>query len=608
MAFRRIPGFHKGPSLGARLLVVWVAILAVSSVILWSAASTERERLRESVQSEVLSIADVLAREDEQLLQRAKVLLSVLAEVPSIANGSEVECSASLWRTLESQPGFHTFAVADADGRVICASHERLVGERVADAPFFRKAVETRRFSIGHYAMDAASERATIRLAHPVTNAKGEVTRVIYSALDLSWLNGFAARVALPEDSQILAWDEQGTVLAAYPDEARWKGQNLGQAEWMKRTLESDRGTLMVEGPEGTELLFAYTGLSADTGEASLHLGIGLPAEAAFGPSYQSLRTHLFALWGAGAVGALMLVAGIYVWMLRPMRGLESAANRIAHGHLDARAIVDRAPLEVARLADSFNAMATHLERTNREREEFIGLAAHELKTPLTTLKLHLQRVLSNLRRATPLKEDQLADALEAAERQTWRLGHLVETILDARSLSETEFQPDLARFDLAEVVQGVAHRVRPSFRSNETELITEIEHAPIFGIWDRSLVERMLGQLLSNALKFGQKRPVILSLHEEEGDVVLTVRDFGIGVDPRDQARIFGRFERAVSSRHHGGLGLGLWVAREIAHKLGGEIELHSEPGMGATFAIHLPRQAPGGVAQDRAGLDASP
>jgi signal transduction histidine kinase len=103
-----------------------------------------------------------------------------------------------------------------------------------------------------------------------------------------------------------------------------------------------------------------------------------------------------------------------------------------------------------------------------------------------------------------------------------------------------------------------------------------------------------VITNLLSNAIKFGRGRPIVVSVEGEADRALLAVRDQGIGIEPEDQKRIFGRFERAVPAQHFGGLGLGLYIAREIVEAHGGTIRVASEPGSGTTFTIDLPREPP--------------
>src|SRR5262249_41455229 len=113
---------------------------------------------------------------------------------------------------------------------------------------------------------------------------------------------------------------------------------------------------------------------------------------------------------------------------------------------------------------------------------------------------------------------------------------------------------------------------------------------AAIYGQWDGERLTRVITNLLENAMKYGARKPVHVSVSRENGLAILRVRDEGPGIREEDQVRIFERFERAVSSRHYGGFGLGLWIARELTQAHGGRIEVTSTPGQGATFTISLP------------------
>ena len=118
-----------------------------------------------------------------------------------------------------------------------------------------------------------------------------------------------------------------------------------------------------------------------------------------------------------------------------------------------------------------------------------------------------------------------------------------------------------------------------------------------VWGCWDRIRIGQLIDNLLSNAVKFGAGKPVDVVIEPHGTNVRVQIRDRGRGVAPADHARIFERFERAVSLRQHGGFGIGLWIVREVVEAHGGSISLASELGSGATFTIELPIDTPGGV-----------
>jgi PAS domain S-box-containing protein len=247
-----------------------------------------------------------------------------------------------------------------------------------------------------------------------------------------------------------------------------------------------------------------------------------------------------------------------------------------------------RAALETRlRLAEA-QAARTAAEEALRVRDDFITVAAHELKTPLTSLKLHLQAALKAV--SGDSQEARASCArLERAVRQAARLEQLVESLLDVARVARGRLDLEPRPTDLAERVRASAERFAESAVRARSELHLSAD-VPVVGEWDPLRIDQLIDNLLSNAIKYGAGRPVEVSVSEAHGVARLRVRDHGISIRPEDRARIFERFERAVSSRHFGGLGLGLWVVREVASAMGGRVTVQSTPGEGSTFIVSLP------------------
>jgi len=252
-------------------------------------------------------------------------------------------------------------------------------------------------------------------------------------------------------------------------------------------------------------------------------------------------------------------------------------------------------PIEAEELLANIEALLRLQGRTRdalRARDEFLSIAAHELKTPMTVLRLHLERLhLLAARGATEtLPRSAVEKALAPALRQLARLQQLLEMLLDVSRVGDRRLRLDVGTVDLVEVTRDVAQRLEPPARNADVELRLELPPAPIVLFGDRLRLEQVLNNLLTNAIKYGEGRPVHVRVEEAAEDVVLTVRDAGIGIAPEDQARIFQRFERATSTRQSESLGLGLYIARELVSAHGGTISVRSTPGQGATFEVRLP------------------
>jgi signal transduction histidine kinase len=144
----------------------------------------------------------------------------------------------------------------------------------------------------------------------------------------------------------------------------------------------------------------------------------------------------------------------------------------------------------------------------------------------------------------------------------------------------------DRKLIDLRTVVNDiVAH---DHFGRSSPEIVFDTRE--VVGLWDRTRLESVIGNLISNAAKFGEDKPIEISISCDGAVARIAVTDHGIGIAPEQQARIFEKFERAVSERHYGGFGLGLWVVRQIVEAHGGSIHVASEAGKGSTFVVELP------------------
>ncbi|WP_437818119.1 ATP-binding protein [Sorangium sp. So ce1078] len=230
-------------------------------------------------------------------------------------------------------------------------------------------------------------------------------------------------------------------------------------------------------------------------------------------------------------------------------------------------------------------------------RDEFLSIASHELKTPLTPLSLQIQ-ILT--RRAPELCPDKdrlawLTDRLGLVRRQSERLRRLVDNLLDISRISAGRLALDLEPVRLSEIVRQVVSRFHEGGEIGESgSRVTVSADDDDAGNWDRLRLEQVVDNLVSNALKYGQGKPIEIAVTSAGSSATFTIADHGIGIAPEHIGRIFGRFERAVSARHYGGLGMGLYISKQLVEALDGSIEVSSVPGEGSTFKVTLPLAGP--------------
>lgn len=231
-----------------------------------------------------------------------------------------------------------------------------------------------------------------------------------------------------------------------------------------------------------------------------------------------------------------------------------------------------------------------------RLRDEFLSVASHELKTPLTPLRLRMNALE---REALQQPDDPFVKTvqqyLETGRKQVKRLDALMTDLLDVSRIRTGRFPIDREEVDLAVLVREVTRNFELVAARTSTPLVVESPES-VMGYWDRGRLEQVVDNLLSNALKYGPGKPVRVRLEAWEGGARLVVQDDGMGMDEALQKRIFDPFVRGVSDRHYGGLGLGLHIVRTIVEALGGHIRVESSPGQGAAFTVELPSQGNSG------------
>jgi signal transduction histidine kinase len=225
-------------------------------------------------------------------------------------------------------------------------------------------------------------------------------------------------------------------------------------------------------------------------------------------------------------------------------------------------------------------------------RDDFLSVAAHEIRTPLTPLALQLQFLQSKIH-LVPLKEHPKSVALkslEIAARQVSRLTLLVEELLDVSRVRVGRLKLDLEDMDIVEMVNDLVERYLVHAEQHGNRILLDLPDEPIVGKFDIFRLQQVIINLLTNAIKYAPGVPIEVSVQTVDDKVNIRFCDYGPGIAPEDQERIFNRFERANSDFKRGGLGLGLYIGREIVEAHGGSISIKSAVNKGCAFTVTLP------------------
>lgn len=221
-------------------------------------------------------------------------------------------------------------------------------------------------------------------------------------------------------------------------------------------------------------------------------------------------------------------------------------------------------------------------------RDTFLSVASHELKTPLTSIYLQFE-ILKRSTLKTSENDPKVISLFDRFQSQLERLTRLINELLDVTRIASGKMDLHLENVELEKIVRDIC----ANFESEAVQKgspITLTVKEPVSGSWDLNRVEQVVMNLVSNAIKYGNKKPIEVTILKNVKYAMVQIKDNGLGIAPEDQARIFQRFERATESSSISGLGLGLFICNEIILRHGGDIKVESTLGEGSTFTIRLP------------------
>lgn len=283
--------------------------------------------------------------------------------------------------------------------------------------------------------------------------------------------------------------------------------------------------------------------------------------------------------------------ASVTITAMRDKEGVLHGFAKVTRDLTEKKKVEDELREAYGSLEARVKERTAELAKAVRARDEFLSIASHELKTPMTSLKLHIQIRKRNLEKGNlaMFTPDRLQQMFEDDAKQVTRINRLVDDMLDITRLSAGKFTLQKDVTDLGALVHDVLRRFAPQLETQGIEIKLQTTLDAI-GVWDYYRIEQVFTNLLTNAMKYGDGKPIHITITRESGMAKLCVKDFGIGISAEDQTRVFQQFERAVSPNSISGLGLGLYIVKQIVEAHGGEISVVSEPLKGSTFVVKLP------------------
>ena len=343
------------------ILLVLLAITLISTLAFYDVVDRHREEAAQ-VEAQALAIARITSMGQADLFAEARQLLATLARTPTVVGGDWSACARYLADVRGQFSTYANLGVIDPGGTLICSAVPVWTKIELSDRAYFKRAVSRRAFAVGDYQVGRATGKATINVGLPVVDPDGRVTAVVFAALDLGWVNHLAAQTHLPGGGSLTILDQSGTIIARYPDPARWVGRPTRAGGIASAVVSAGEGVTEAQGLDGTRSLFGFARLAGPDQKAVGYVVVGVHATAAYARANLTFARDLA---GIGLVSLLAITTawgGTKYYVLRPVRSLAAAADRLASGDLSARTGLSSAG-ELDALGSTFDRMATSLEQ-----------------------------------------------------------------------------------------------------------------------------------------------------------------------------------------------------------------------------------------------------
>jgi signal transduction histidine kinase/ActR/RegA family two-component response regulator len=588
-------------SLRSRLILLVALAIAPSVVMTLYTGWKERQQAIATAEEHLQRLTSLAATNEAKSLEGARQILIDLSGIPDLLGDSQ-KCSALFRTILQKNPGYANFGLVQLNGDVTCSAIPSFKPVNLADRTHFKRAIEERRFIAGNYVFGRVIQKHTINLTYPVTNAENEVVAVVFAALDLAELDKFISGINLPAGSILVTADTEGTIISRRPHPEQWFGVKVSP-QMVEAMSRDQRHPQILAGPDGVERLHAFARIGTPD-VSDFTVTIGMPSEQIVGPAWRDQITALAALC------ATMLLALVATWLVgnamivRRVKALVDTAEKIASGRLDARTGIPYGGEELGYLARALDRMAEALQRKEAEhhraeeelraadkrKDEFLAMLAHELRNPLAPISAAAQ-----LLKLVHLDEARVKHTSDIVARQVDHMTRLVDDLLDVSRVTRGLVTLTKEPLDIKNIVSDAVEQVGPLIesRGHRLELQLPQESAGVLG--DQKRLVQVIANLLNNSAKYTPDGGrIVLRLEVRPREVVLTVVDNGIGMEPDLVLRVFDLFAQAerTSDRSQGGLGLGLALVKSLVTLHGGSVQASSTGvGKGSTFTVRLPR-----------------
>ncbi len=356
-------------SLRLRLLCLALLALLPAAGLAAYSGFEQRRIAAQQARLEAQRLTRATSASIEQTIESSHRLLVALAHLPEVREERAENTGAVFASLLREHAIYANLGLVAPDGQLAASGVPFTGGMDLSDRGWFRRALAQRGFVVGDYQIGRVTRKATLNVACPVYDAAGRVHGVVFAAIDLGYLNGYAARTELPAGAALMVVDRRGVILARYPEPERWVGHLLPEVPSVRAVLAQGAGTAVVRGLDGVMRLWSFNPIPGGP-EASAYVALGLSRDAAYAQADRVLRQSLLVLAMVLVVALLAAWAGARLFILRRVDALAKTTERIRGGDLAARTGMSGKGDELDQLGRALDAMAASLQVRARDAEQ----------------------------------------------------------------------------------------------------------------------------------------------------------------------------------------------------------------------------------------------
>lgn len=487
-------------------------------------------------------IATLTGAEHKQIVEGARQLLITLSTSPALTSHNHISCNQFLSKLKTNYQRYLNFGVVDSQGYIVCAADWTQATSFPPHRSLIEQALTSQDFTVGtYYPLD--SGRAVINFGYPLSS-----TQLVYVSLSLDWVADFIASLDTPSDLVLNILDQNGVVLARRPTSETALGQNFATDPLVQEILSQGKGQTSKVGIDQILRLYAFTSLDDSK---TTFIAVGTPLAQIYSDVQTSFLTSLLTLAGVALFSFFL-------------------ANQVAKYLI-------------------INQLQA-LEKIDQLKDEFVSLASHQLRSPMTAIRWLSESLLDAPHSLTSPQQS----ALKKIHATTIRLIHLTSALLNISRLESGTLTPHPQLVDLTHLLAQILADAKPLARQARLRLLSDLP-ARLLVKTDLNLLGEIIRIILGNAIKYSHKGGIVkLTLRKSQDHLTLRITDHGIGIPVSSLPHLFTRFYRSETAKLHApdGNGLGLYLAGLIAAKLSATLTINSRPGVATTATLTLPNE----------------